>query len=807
MKTLLLIDANSFIHRAFHALPPLTAPDGRPTGALYGLTSILLKTLRELSPDFVAAAFDRPEPTFRKKEYDEYKAHRPPAPEELISQIKEARKVFEVFRIAQFEKPGYEADDILGTLAKKFSAQKIEVKILTGDLDTLQLVKDGEIVVITPRRGMGETTIYDQKAVEERFGVKPEQMIDYKGLAGDSSDNIPGVPGIGPKTAAKILQEYGSLEKAVEAATKRKKESASWKKIADYKEQALLSKRLAALDCSVPIETELSQLTFTPPNLENMKEYFTSLGFQSLLKRLEEAEGGEINRPKNGAVPKKTASKENASEREPSSPTEKKIALEWKPLLKKLDEKKWPRPETIFDITVAAWLLGYAPKKMSLGSIAEHFLRKVGENGNVEEKLCHTLSAKLQKEGLNNIFTNLEMPLIPILAAMEKRGILVNREQLEETERKIKKTLEELTKEIYKHAGKPFNINSPREVGSVLFETLKLKSERVKKTATGQRRTDKEVLESLRNSHLIVPAILRYREDFKIKTGFLEPLLAAQENDGRIHTSFLQTGTATGRLASEHPNLQNIPQESQWAEPTRNAFISEKGWTLVSLDYSQLELRLLAHVTGDERLKTAFRKGEDVHRLTAAAIFHKTLGEVTQPMRRVGKTLNFGIVYGMGTRSLSQMAGISREEAQTFIEDYFKTFTKVKVWQASIKEHVALHGFVDNINGRKRWFPREAPQGVIERAAINMPIQSLGADIIKKTMITTTQKMSELFGQEQVRLLLSIHDELLFEVPDDIVKRAIPPLKECMEGALNLSVPLIAEIKTGKQWGNMKKHG
>ena len=805
MKTLLLIDANSFIHRAFHALPPLSAPDGRPTGALYGLASILLKAIREIKPDFVAAAFDRPEPTFRKKEYAEYKAHRPPAPPELISQLKEARRLFDMLGIRTFELAGYEADDILGSLAQRHAKNGVAVKILTGDLDTLQIVSNGTIAVETPKRGMGETVTYDEEAVRERFGIPAELLTDYKGLAGDQSDNIPGVPGIGPKTAAKLLQEYGSLESIVKAAPSKAEGQAVWKKIAEHRDQALLSKRLATLNCDVPIVTTLSDLAFVAPGPENVREYFSDLGFQSLLKRMDA--GTTREQPKasrKGEAERALVCDENTAESQLQAPGTVKIALAWKPLLKSYAASGIRVAGKLFDISVAAWMLGFAPKNSDAHAYATHFLGRASEERDEQYELFRVLSERMKDEGVVKLFETVEMPLVPILAEMENRGIVVNREALETINGEIKRECEKLTEQIYQNAGKPFNINSPRDVGTILFQVLKLKPKRMKRTPLGQQRTDREVLGSLRDAHPVIPLILQYREEFKIQSGFIEPLIAAQGKDGRIHTTFLQTGTATGRLASEQPNLQNIPQESRWAVPIRNAFETGTPWSLVSLDYSQLELRLLAHESGDERLASAFKRGDDIHRLTAAAIFRVDASAVTPAMRRTGKTLNFGIVYGMGARAFSETAGVSREEAERFIDAYFKAFPKVKAWQENVKEYVALHGFVANRNGRKRWFPQGAARGVIERAAMNMPIQSLGADIIKQAMIGAREKSRRAFALEApIHLLLSIHDELLFEVRDDILETAIPMLQESMEHAEQLSVPLIADVKVGKRWGTM----
>ena len=798
MKTLLLIDANALIHRSFHALPPLTAPDGRPVGALYGLTRALLKTLADDAPQYIAAAFDRPEPTFRKEMYEDYKAHRSKAPDELIAQIIGAHALFEKMGIRTFELPGFEADDVIGTLATRFAEKDIRVVILTGDLDSLQLVRGTRVVVRTPQKGVSETVEYDDAAVRARFHLAPEQIIDYKGLVGDASDNIPGVPGAGPKTAELALHEFGTIEGIYERMPSEHKLA---KKLLPYGKEALFSKKLATIktDLSLPLASveELAHETIDP---QALRPYFEELGFQSIVRKMD-ARAPAAHPPRSlfSAVHEPVVEEADAVFFEDADNARKstdllrgkkmKVAYEWKPIFKTLGERTYPAPP-FFDVSVAEWLLspeeGRRERPTGVNELRARFLRsKTG----------------LEKEGLSALFSELEMPLIPVLTEMETRGIAVDRPALTRLSDTMERELSSIKERVYGYAGIPFNIDSPKQLGEVLFGTLGLSGG--KKTSTGQKKTDKDVLRGLAGAHPIVPLILEYRETMKMRSGFVEPLIAASEEDGRVHTTYLQTGAATGRLSSEKPNLQNIPQESRWAESLRAAFVPGKGLVFLSLDYSQLELRLLAHVSEDESLRAAFVGGKDIHTLTAAKVFGVTEHAVDQKMRRVAKTLNFGVIYGMGARAFASTSGFSMTDAARFIQDYFRAFPRVKVWQDSVKASAKERGVVENMNGRKRWFSQNAAPGEFERAAINMPLQSLGADIIKKAMRKAADILSERY-QKNAFLLLSIHDELLFEVEEKKAEAAGKELAEAMEHVYSLSVPLTVEMKRGENWGTMR---
>lgn len=816
-NSILLIDAHALIHRAFHALPPLTGPSGEPTGALYGLARILLKVVGRGQFTHIFAAFDRPEPTFRKDSFVEYKAHRPKTPDELVTQLIEARELFRAFGIPVVEVPKVEADDIIGTLATRFAAAGHRVTILTGDLDALQLVCDPAIAVETFKKGVSETFIYDESAVKERYGFGPENVPDLKGIMGDASDNIKGVPGVGEGSALKLVRTYGSVENIYKA-LKRDGEEVVAKKtgiqtrfvkiMAAHEKEALFSKKLATIDTAVPLTITMEEGLFTATPEASLAPYFSSKGFESLNKN---------TTPSALPYPEKDGGREPSGEKFPSDAvfirdarqakehtvilagSGEKVAYGWKEILKVLDKDAARVKGPLFDLSVAGWMIRPEETDFSREALLARFLPK---RAGADAALYRLLREKIASYGLSFVFNEIEMPLVPLLAQMERTGILADRERLNKLAHAMRKELTELETHIYREAKGPFNLNSPRQVAEVLFERLGVITEKKRKTRTGQRRTGKDILSELKDAHPIVPLLLEYRETFKVFSSFVEPLVAALADDGRIHTTFLQTGTATGRLSSEHPNLQNIPQESRWAHSLRSAFVAGKGSVLVSFDYSQLELRLLAHASGDEALTRTFQEGKDVHRLTAAKVFSIPPADVTPLMRRTAKTLNFGIVYGMGARAFAASSGLSLPEAKHFIDEYFRQFPGVRTWQERVKDETRIKGYVANENGRRRWFltpvtdtGRSYVSGEWERAAVNMPLQSLGADIIKMAMIKTSPLAP---------VTLSIHDELLFEMPRGMLNTLAPHIKERMESVMKLSVPLRVDISAGPDWGTMK---
>ncbi len=794
MKTLFLIDANALIHRAYHALPPFTTPQGKPSGALYGLGSLLLKLLREQKFDYIAAAFDRPEKTFRDEMFEEYKATRPAAPNELISQIKESYQLLEKFGIRSFEMAGFEADDIVASLAEKFKSEDVKIIILTGDLDALQLVDKDRVVVMTLKKGVSETMIYDDKAVLGRFGVRPEQMIDYKALVGDQSDNIPGVPGVGSKTAAKLLQEFGSLEKVKSD------------KVSEYREQAFLAKKLVTLKRDLDLGADLNGLIFRGLDEDKLKNYFSEFGFKSLVARLgknkkedapslfaEDSVTGETDAVEDVAFLDNGSLKKSVAESEKT-----KIGFELKETIKLLHRKKIELHPPFFDVKIAGWLIDSSGNDFSFEALVRRFLKRELKDRKEAIGALHSFfSRKLKEYGLEKVFEEIEMPLLPVLARMEERGILINRKFLKKKSGEIKKKIDKLVSEIYKLGG-VFNLNSPKQMAEALFHKLKIDPGGRSKPST-----EAWYLETLSSQHPIIGLILEYRELFKLKSTYLEPVESLMDKDGRLRTNFNQTRASTGRLISENPNLQNIPEE------LREMFVAEDDHILVDLDYSQLELRILASVSGDEKMQEAFFDNLDIHKLTAAQVYNVPLEKVTSEMRKLGKTLNFGVVYGMGARAFARQTGVSFEEAEKFIEEYFNDFPRVREWQEEIKQQARTFGYVANLNGRRRWFlgmalnnPRL--QAEAERAAINMPVQSLNADIIKLAMIEVSRMIEEKRWSKKVYLLLSIHDELLFEIKEDILNEAAPVIRDLMEKIYKLQVPLKAGIKTGRNWRETK---
>lgn len=813
MKTLLLIDANSLIHRSFHALPPFTSPDGEASGALYGLSSILLKIIKEQKPDYWAAAFDRPEPTFRKEIYKEYKIQRPAAPPELISQIIKTRELLEKFGVKFFERPGFEADDLIASLATLFQKEKgLKIVILTGDLDTLQLVVGEKIVVETPKKGVSEMFVYNEKAVQERYGLNPEQLPDYKALAGDPSDNIPGVPGIGPKTASRLLAEFYSLEnfyrrlKTDDAQKIPQKNQKLFQKLLENEELAFFSKKLVLLKKDIELEVSLEDLICQSQEELNgdLTDYFQRLGFQSLLKRLSVGEIASQNHSVNLAVKNNQIvflfDRESALTRKEDLVSDKiKVGFDLKCLIKELRKENLQIAEPFFDLKIAGWLLDPDQKDFSLEFLCRRFLkRNSGERQEVFLSLFKFFSQKLKEYELNKVFEEIEMPLIKPLALMEERGIKINKPKLQNLDRELTAEIQELENKIYQEAGSVFNLNSPKQVAEILFEKLKLGHSK-------SLSTDAQHLSFLKEEHPVVELILTYRELFKIKSSFVEPIMAYLGEDTRLRATFNQTGAATGRLSSEKPNLQNIPTESEEPFNLRRVFESEPGFSLAAFDYSQIELRILASLSGDEKMKKAFFEEQDIHQLTASQVFNVSLEEVAPAMRRVAKTLNFGVVYGMGAEAFARTSGLSRERAEEFIAEYFSDFPAIKKWQEEIKDQARSLGFIRNLNGRRRWFRELSPtagylQFEAERAAINMPVQSLAADIIKMAMDKTFQLNPEF------RLLLSLHDELLFEIKDDMLKTAVESIKEVMETVYQLSVPLRVNVKSGKNWGELRNY-
>lgn len=835
MKKLILIDGNALVHRAFHALPPLTSPQGTMVNAVYGFASILLKTIKDLRPDYMAAAFDLAGKTFRHEEFEEYKAHRVKAPDELYAQIGMVKGLLRTFGVAIFEKEGFEADDLIGSVAEQ--AKKIEdlkTFILTGDLDTLQLVEDEKVMVYTLRKGMSDTILYDEQGVRDRYGLEPYQVVDFKGLKGDPSDNIPGVPGIGDKTATALLQKYKTIENLYEKLPKikefKKGEVITEKlaaKLKEHEQQAIFSKRLATIVCDMDIVFSL-ELANWRKNLKtaDIEKTFKDFGFFSLLKRVSDiglSAQENLDFGPTAPVPivpltgfdneLYLSSPEDAGQikRELANPNKVLVGHSLKPLIKSLLVEGVEIKVPLFDTQIAAYLINSEFRDLDFDKV---FYAEFGTSGNVRRstdvhKLKKALGNRLKAKDLLKIFEDIEMPLIPILAAMELWGIKIDTQRLGELSKRVDEEIEILEKKIFKLAGADFNINSPPQLGEILFQRLQLKT-KVRKTGGGALSTAASELEKLRDEHPIVDLVMQYRELQKLKNTYIDTFPALiSSTDQRLHTTFNQTGTVTGRLSSQDPNLQNIPIRSEIGQKFRSAFVAESGFKLVSFDYSQIDLRVVAYFAKDQKMLEAFKNGEDIHTRTAAEIFEVPPEKVTSHMRREAKALNFGLIYGMGIAGFSRAAGVDRTRAREFITKYLNEFSGVAAFMEKTKEEARHNGYVKTFFGRRRDLPEilsRMPQlaAQAERMAVNAPIQGTAADIMKLAMIKVYKYLQENGLIKKVRPLLQVHDELLCEVRAEAEEEVSGTLKAIMEGVWGVDVPLVVDVKSGKNWAEME---
>jgi len=898
---LVLFDGNALVHRAFHALPPLTvSKTGEMVSAVYGFALMLLKAISELKPTHYAIAFDKKAPTFRHQLFDQYKAQRPPTPDELVNQLGRVRQLVEAFHIPIFELDGYEADDVLGALSHQASHQDIDTIVVTGDADAMQLVSP-KVRVLTPRRAFGDTVLYDEAAVSQKYGIKPQQIADFKGLVGDPSDNIPGVPGIGEKTAVKLLRQFDSIDEIyahIDEVTPPKLQAL----LRENEAVARQSKVLATIVTRTPVTLNLDDCRVSHYDRHQVTELFRELEFSSLLPKLAELETEtaapepytqlETRPPQgdyhiintstalDGLLNRLSAAKSFAFDLETTSlnamvaqpvgislspaPGEayyipvghvgwgqiEQLPLEQvierlKPLLEDANLAKFAHNgkydmtvlaeygvsvnNLSFDTMVAAYLLGekslglkalafgklgieMTPITALIGSGAKQISMSQVEvnqaadyacaDADITGQLTELLTAELRQQGLWQLFSEVEMPLVMVLTRMERNGIALDMELLKQMSHRLGEQLLRLEAEIYNWVGHRFNINSPQQLSSVLFQELKLAPSRKTKS------TGASVLEELRGTHPIIEFILDYRQLSKIKSTYTDALPSlVNPKTGRVHTSFNQTRTATGRLSSSEPNLQNIPVRGELGKQVRQAFIAPFGSYLVAGDYSQIDLRALAHLSQDESLLGAFRRDEDIHAATAAQLFGVDASQITPDMRRVAKTVNFGVIYGMSDYGLEQATELSREEAAQFIAAYFEKYPGVKKYLESTKEQARKLGYVQTILGRRRFIPEinssnRQVREAAERMAINMPVQGTSADIIKIAMINLDHEMQK--RQLKSKMLLQVHDELIFEVPEDELEEMCQLVPETMSAALELSIPLKVDIKTGKNWGEME---
>jgi len=953
-KKLIIIDGNALIHRSFHALPPnLKTKDGTLVNAVYGFTSFLLKALLEFKPEYVVLTLDKKGPTFRHEAYDKYKATRVKAPDELYEQIPLVKEVAQALNIPIFELTGYEADDLIGTICHKLKAEKDLLKIIiTGDMDTLQLV-DKNTEVYTMSRGLNDTVIYNEDQVEARYGLKPSQIIDYKALRGDPSDNIPGVRGIGEKTATELLQKFHDLD-SLYRALKKNRATASPRILESLKEHeadAYLSQKLATIHLEAPLKFNLTDINFTDFDLEKVLDIFNRLEFRSLLGKIKDLRG-QLSRPlrQNGAT-KKTgrAEGENYPNHKFQRNHEKnhyyliENDTDFKNFLKKLKSAKaftfdvettsldpltcgflglsfsWqsgvayflslkikdklgnialknktadlfsyqaqvskakpavPKTGNLhpwlkqlapifanekikkhghnlkfdsrvlraqgliikgldFDTMIASYLLNPENRQHGLDSLAfaelgwEKISKKdllgegkdkqawteveparlanySDEDADYTERLVKIFRNRLKKSDLTSLFNKIEMPLVKVLATMEDWGIKVDPAFLKRLDKKLSLDLSALEKKIHHLAGVKFNINSTKQLKEILFEKLEIPTDNIKKTKTGFSTAEDE-LNKLWELHPIIPLLKDYRELSKLLSTYVRALPELiNPLTGRIHTSYNQTVAATGRLSSNDPNLQNIPTKTEVGRQVRTAFVAAPGYKLVSFDYSQVELRLVADIAGDETMIKAFKDGKDIHTITAGAINDVKLDEVTKKMRNEAKAVNFGIIYGQGPHGLSQGAGIPYFKAKEFIDKYFESYPKIKKFMDQTIKQARRDGYVSTLFGRRRPLPDLNSQVMMlrraaERMAINTPIQGTAADLIKLAMIKIHQLITD--RKDEIRLLLQVHDELIFEIRDDKIKSYGSKIKKIMEEVIKLKVPIRAEFSSGANWGELK---
>jgi DNA polymerase-1 len=924
-KKLVLIDGHALAYRAYHALPfdSFSTRRGELTNAVYGFISMLLAVLRDERPDYIAVTFDVGR-TFRHDEYPLYKAHREAMPEELATQLQRINQVVEAFNIPIFTAEGYEADDVLGTLACQAAQQGAQTLIVTGDTDAFQLI-DGNTRVLTSRRQYSDTVIYDEAGIQERYGLKPRQLVDYKGLVGDSSDNIPGVRGVGEKTATQLLQEYGNLEAIYEHLDEVK--SARFRKALETgRDEAFLSKHLATIVTDVPLELDLEACRVTGYDHDRVAALFRELEFRSLLERLpqprqpegpqqlalfEEVEAaaptalpavptaqppdagyrtvdsqealeglvGELSRSPALALDTETTSTDamvadlvgiavtikegqayyipvghvrGAGSQLPLSHVLDQLrpALEDASVAKYAHNAKYDLTVLArhglearglaFDTMVAEWLIDPSSRNLGLKNLAwtrlnvemtpitfligkgknqitidrvpvEQVAQYAGADVDMTYRLVGLLESELREKELWPLFAEVEMPLVPVLAEMEMTGVALDVPFLQDMSNLLEERLAILDGEIQDQVGHPFNVNSTQQLSDALFVKLGLPTTGLRKTASGHYSTAADVLEGLKDQHPVIGLILEQRELAKLKSTYVDALpQLVNPRTGRVHTSYNQTGTVTGRISSSNPNLQNIPIRTEVGREVRRAFVAGKGSVLLAADYSQVELRIMAHISRDPALLEAFRRGEDIHTSTAATIMGVPAEAVTPDMRRLAKSVNFGLSYGQGSHGLAQQTGLSREEADHFIKTYFARYPKVKEYIERTKRQAKEQGYVETLLGRRRYFPELKSEGQAHgniiaaayRMAINAPIQGTAADILKMAMIRLHRALHE--RNLKSRMILQVHDELVLEVPEDEVDTVAALVKEIMEGAFQLDAPLRVDMKVGENWLEME---
>ena len=880
-NTLIIIDGNSIINRAFYALPDMSNSDGLKTNAIFGFVRMMFKIIEDYQPTHMSVAFDKKAPTFRHKQYADYKAGRKKMPDELGQQLEPLKELLDKFNINRLELAGYEADDIIGTVAKLGEENNFKVYIVTGDKDAIQLASHKTTTLIT-KKGVGEVEEYNYDSVVERYEMTPTQFIDLKGLMGDKSDNIPGVPGIGEKTGIKLLKQYSTIENLIEHTDESK--GSIKKKIEENKELALMSKELATIITNVPLDIKLEDLEYGDYNKDDVIEKFKEFGFTSLISKLLEMDGGETSIKEE--VNLKVQHLDNVEDFIEKAKENKKVIIdvigrEGNILDKKvinvflsldgeeiyyINEDELSKIESLlsdseikkhgydlkedyillkpyeielnamdFDITIAEYLIdSKSSTSYECSAIAMKYLtRKIKSKEDLlgkgakakkfdeidfDELSAYTadiintiacvypkMEEKLKETEMDGLFYHVEMPLVEVLGSMEYIGMKVDKDQLNELKEKFTTIINELENEIFELAGEPFNINSPKQLGVILFEKLGLPV--IKKTKTGYS-TNAEVLEKLRDKHEIIDKITDYRQIVKLNSTYVEGLLKIiNPKTGRIHSSFNQTITTTGRISSTEPNMQNIPVKTEMGRDIRKVFVADDNCKLVDADYSQVELRVLAHMSGDENMIDAFKHGEDIHSKTASQIFDVDIKDVTSKQRIEAKAINFGIIYGKTDFGLSQDLNIPVPTAKAYIESYFSKYPKIKEFMDNAVETATETGYATTILNRRRYIPEIKASNFIvrnqgKRFAMNAPIQGSAADIIKVAMVNVYNKLKE--NEMKSKLILQVHDELIVEAVDEELELAEKIVREEMENAQSMDVKLDVDLNTGNSWYETK---
>ncbi len=752
---LVLLDVHAIIHRAYHALPDFVSGKGEPTGAIYGLCTMLLKIIDELKPDYIVACYDLPQPTHRHEVYKDYKAGRKKTDEALVSQLKRSRDVFTAFGIPMYDKPGFEADDMLGTICEL--VKDIDIIVASGDMDTLQLVEGKRIQVYTLKKGIKDTILYDEQAVIDRFGFEPKLLPDYKGLRGDPSDNIIGIKGIGEKTAGALIGEFGTIENIYKVLKKSPEKLKQSDRIVNLlkegEEEALFSKTLATIRRDAKIDFVLPKPWKEMAEIERLEALFADLDFRTMGVKVRDALGAEQKEVKTETV----------------------------------DETD------LRETALALWVVDSNKTTPTLEDV--YNFARVRDFAEAKKIIFEEL--KIRKSEF--VYEKIEKPLIPIVDEMHTLGIKIDTKYLKELSREYHTELNKIEKKIHDYAGEEFNIASPKQLGEILFVKMGLKAKNQKKTGTGAFSTKESELEKMADLHPIIAEILKYREYAKLLGTYIDVIPTLVDKHDRLHSTLLQAGSATGRMASENPGVQNIPNKTDLGRAIRRAFIAEKGYKLVSIDYSQIELRIAAQLSEDEKLISIFKNKEDVHTAVAAQVFEVPLTEVTKDMRRQAKVINFGVMYGMGVTALQKNLGTDRATAQKFYNDYFEKFSGLAAYLERTKAETAERGYTETLFGRRRYFEgirSKLPfiRAAAERMAINAPIQGTEADVVKLAMIKIHEELD-------VRMLLQVHDELVFEIEEEKLS-VVPTIQKIMESIVDFE--LSTEAKVGDNWAEME---